>query len=55
MKKLDLGNFGLQEMDAKEMRLENGGFIEAAGLGLAVIAFTYQLGKDLAAYDRRHS
>ncbi|MFD2288972.1 hypothetical protein GJU39_15000 [Pedobacter petrophilus] len=25
MKKLELVNFGVQEMDAKEMRLENGG------------------------------
>ncbi|NTE03271.1 hypothetical protein G6M26_42200 [Agrobacterium tumefaciens] len=55
MKKLELENFEVQEMSLKELSKENGGFwLEVAELAIGVASLGYQIGKDLAAYDKRH-
>ncbi|MEJ2882709.1 hypothetical protein [Pedobacter sp. GR22-6] len=55
METLEMKTLGIQELDAREMQeLEGGIWIEAAGLALAVFAFGYSIGKDLAEADRRN-
>jgi len=53
MKNLDLNKYGVQEMNAEEIRETDGGIffeivIAAAALGVAVFALGYTIGKDLA-------
>ncbi|WP_158526247.1 hypothetical protein [Pedobacter paludis] len=47
MKNLELTNFGVQELDAKEMRMQNGGFIGELAIGMLCLAasWIYETGK----------
>ncbi|MFC0186506.1 hypothetical protein SAMN04515674_106149 [Pseudarcicella hirudinis] len=55
-KNLNLENLGVLELNANEMKEQNGGlWIELAGLALAVVAFCYSVGKDAAESDRRNA